>query len=257
MYLFSEKEKINMQTNPKEKLMYDIHAHIIPTVDDGSWSLEMSYQMLYMAYRQGIQKVVATPHSEAFDQWPDMVMKCAYELKEFMQSKLPEIELYIGCEVLCRRDYMKNILEKLHKGIYPSMNGSPYVLCEFSKRTTVEEILYCTCGLQSAGWIPIIAHAERYKCLFTDEKYLNMLKEDGCKIQINIDSVYDEYDETIKRNALTLIEQKQVDFLGTDAHRMNHRPPNAKNGLDFLYSHYEKEYIDKIAFGNAGQLLLI
>ena len=43
----------------------------------------------------------------------------------------------------------------------------------------------------------------------------------------------------MKQNALKLLEQKKTDFLGTDAHRMNHRPPNAGNGLKFLYSQFD------------------
>ena len=46
--------------------MYDIHMHIIPGVDDGSWDMDMSKTLLYMSYEQGIRKIIATPHSSAF-----------------------------------------------------------------------------------------------------------------------------------------------------------------------------------------------
>ena len=243
-----------METNSIYR-MYDVHMHIIPAVDDGSWSIEMSYSMLYMAYRQGIKKIIATPHSEAFDNWSELVQPAFQELQQMAKEKLPEIELYQGCEIYCREERMNDILRKLDTGIYPSMNGTKYVLVEFAFRTTTKEILFCVSELQKAGWIPIIAHAERYKYLCADESCLNELKEKGCFIQINIDSVYDEYDERIKQNALKLLEQKKADFLGTDAHRMNNRPPNAGNGLKFLYSQFDIEYIDDIVFKNAEKLL--
>ncbi|HJD26194.1 MAG TPA: hypothetical protein IAA12_07040, partial [Candidatus Blautia intestinipullorum] len=77
----------------------------------------------------------------------------------------------------------------------------------------------------------------------------------GCLFQINVYSVFDEENEEIKRNAIKLVKEKRVAFLGSDAHRTIHRPPSVKYGLQFLYDYFEKNYIDQIAFGNAEKLL--
>ena len=73
--------------------------------------------------------------------------------------------------------------------------------------------------------------------------------------QINTYSVFDEENENIKANAIQLVKEKRVTFLGSDAHRTIFRPPSVKYGLQYLYEHFEKEYIDQIAFGNAATLL--
>ena len=40
----------------------DMHAHILPGIDDGSRDWDESRRMLEESYRQGIRYIVATPH---------------------------------------------------------------------------------------------------------------------------------------------------------------------------------------------------
>mgnify|MGYP005778473829 FL=1 len=241
--------------------MHDIHMHIIPGADDGSWSLDMSLSMIYMAFQQGIERIIATPHSSAFDQHPELVKEGFQELKDHIAKRLPWIRLYSGCEVACSAGNMKKVLERLQKGSYPTLNHTDHVLTEFSVRIEKEEAVSCAKQLLAAGWIPVLAHAERYRQLFDREEKngdcMKELKDLGCRIQINVYSVFDEENETIKQNALDLVKNGYVDFLGTDAHRMNQRPPSAEAGLRFLYENFDKDYIDRIAFLNGEELLKI
>ena len=100
-----EKEEVKHM----EHKMYDIHMHIVPGVDDGSWSLDMSYSMLYMAYEQGIRKIIATPHSSAYDRDYESTISAFQQLREQKQKWL-EVELYLGGEVNCNRKNMQSIL---------------------------------------------------------------------------------------------------------------------------------------------------
>ena len=45
-----------------DKGLFDIHCHIVPSVDDGASSAEEAYKMLQMEYRQGVRNIIATPH---------------------------------------------------------------------------------------------------------------------------------------------------------------------------------------------------
>lgn len=235
--------------------MYDIHMHIIPNVDDGSWNMDMSIQMLYMAYEQGIRKIIATPHSSAFAETDNEVEEGFHQLQEIVAKLLPDMHLYLGCEVKCRRVEMDKILEDLSTRRIPTLNKTKYVLIEFSKLIESAEALECVQRIVDAGWYPVLAHVERYSNLFEDDRCIEKLQSMGCLFQINVYSVFDEDNEIIKQNALRLIENKRVTFLGSDAHRTIHRPPSVKYGLQYLYDYYEKEYVDQIAFDNAGKLL--
>ena len=44
--------------------MIDIHAHILPGVDDGSPSMEDSIEMARLALQSGVRAMIATPHCD-------------------------------------------------------------------------------------------------------------------------------------------------------------------------------------------------
>ncbi|MEE1087252.1 MAG: CpsB/CapC family capsule biosynthesis tyrosine phosphatase [Schaedlerella sp.] len=238
------------------KGMTDIHMHLIPGVDDGAWSLEMAMAMIDMAYRQGIRKIIATPHSSAFV-WDWEFVKVNYQiLREEVQKNYSEITLYFGCEVNCGTYDMGGILDSLAKGWFPSLNGTKYVLIDFHPLIETDEVVECAEQLLEDGWFPILAHLERYRNVNPEDVKIQKLKEKGCKIQINAYSLQEE-DISIKERARLLIKNKSVDFLGTDAHRTIHRPPMAKSGLQYLYEHFDNEYVDDIVYRNAEKYLLI
>ena len=241
-----------------EKPLYrlnDIHMHVIPEVDDGAWNMEMAEQMIWMSYQQGVRKLAATSHNSAFEEDETLAKENFEALKIQVQNRYEDLELYLGCEIRCTPHAMNHILEMLHTGAYPSMNGTPYVLTEFSPYVKPEEAVFCVQALLARRWIPIIAHVERYPGLFQEEAILQMLLDMGCLFQVNVYSVYEEKDEKIRGRANELLKKKQVHFLGSDAHRTWHRPPCVEKGMAYLYQIYDKAYIDAIAFQNADALL--
>lgn len=259
-----------------EKPLYrlnDIHMHVIPEVDDGAWNMEMAEQMIWMSYQQGVRKLAATSHNSAFEEDETLAKENFEALKIQVQNRYEDLELYLGCEIRCTPHAMNHILEMLHTGAYPSMNGTPYVLTEFSPYVKPEEAVFCVQALLARRWIPIIAHVERYPGLFQEEALKEKTLEDdlkeeisredileklldmGCLFQINVYSVYEEKDEKIRGRANELLKKKQVHFLGSDAHRTWHRPPCVEKGMAYLYQIYDKAYIDAIAFQNADALL--
>ena len=235
--------------------MYDIHMHIIPGVDDGSWSMDMSEQLLYEAYKQKIKKIIATPHSSAFLGGDKAVKEIFRQLQELAGKILPDLKLYLGCEVRCCGSYMNKILEDLKSRRMPALNMTNYILTEFSTNIGPEEAAECVQRLTADGWHPVLAHVERYRQLFSKKDCIEELQDMGCLFQINVYSVHEENNERIKANAIRLIEEKKAAFLGSDAHRTTHRPPSVTSGLKHLYKNYEKDYIDRIAYKNAEELL--
>lgn len=235
--------------------MIDIHIHLIPAVDDGAEDQNMSLLMLLRAKEQGITHMFATPHSSAFDEHPRQTLEAFRDCCSKAEQLLPEIQLYLGCEVYCEADRMPEVLEKLRSGEYPTMNGTKYVLMEFSRWVQPEAAVPCVKTLVEAGYIPIIAHMEHYRYLQNNMRLVQQFRELGAKIQLNVGSLFDEMDEATKAWARCLVMEQQVDFLGTDAHRTYYRPPSAEMGLKWLYENTEYAYAEAIAFENAEQLL--
>ena len=189
--------------------MIDIHAHIIPGVDDGSKSMEMSREMMLMAYEQGVRAFFATPHSSAFDRGSDKTMESFWELQAMVKDFLPDVDIYLGCEVTCEPRRMDRVKKALFKGQYPTMNTPPYVLIKFPMNIAPEDTLPCIKALRKVGWKPIIAHMEHYERLVNNSVLAEQLRETNCLIQINACSLYDEADENIKSWARQLIRGKK------------------------------------------------
>ena len=238
-----------------ERNMIDIHMHLIPGVDDGAENMEMALAMMLRAKEQRISKIIATPHSEVFRYSREGGKIIFNRLADAAAKVCPEVKLYLGCEVYCETGIMDQVLEALASGRYPTMNGTNYVLMEFSQWVYPENTVSCVETLVKAGYKPIIAHMERYKYLRDNMELVDCFRDIGAMIQLNAYSLFDEMDGAIINWARQLVQERKVDFLGTDAHRTYHRPPSAEKGLNWLYENVEQEYADAVAWGNAKQLL--
>ena len=138
----------------------DIHSHILPGVDDGPDSLDQTIEMLYMAVRENITSIIATPHyvpggnNRSVEDLMDimnLVQEEAYKIDK-------NFKLYLGNEVY----YSESIVELLKSGEVLTLAGSRYVLIEFSYGISFESMYQGLYKLISHGYIPILAHIERY-----------------------------------------------------------------------------------------------
>lgn len=231
--------------------------HLVPGMDDGAEDLEMALVMMIRAKQQGISQIIATPHSEAFHFSKEDGRVIFQRLMNTAAKICPEVKLYLGCEVYCEADIMEQVLELLDLGVYPTMNGTKYVLMEFSQWVYPENTIPCVEAMLSAGYKPIIAHMERYKYLRDNMELVGRFRELGAQIQLNTYSLFDEMDASVKNWARRLVLERKVDFLGTDAHRTYYRSPSAKDGLNWLYENVDRAYADAVAWENAQKLLCV
>ena len=226
-------------------LITDIHAHVVPGVDDGSRSLEESVTMLRMSAAQGVGTVIATPHSWGIDDRGYGYTISRYEeLNRTVKEREIPVQLYLGCEMLAFAHTVDDCIRKLNDGRYPTLAGSRFVLTEFDPYETPEDMERCIERIAAAGYVPVIAHAERYHRITTPD--IRFLKHLGAKVQINAYSVANESNLQTRRLANDLLSDRLVDFIGSDAHRLDHRPPVIGDGVAAMNRLYSEEYAEKI-----------
>ena len=202
----------------------DIHIHVVPGVDDGARSVEEAVAMIRREAEQGVATVIATPHSFACDYGPELVRQRFQDLRRAVEAAALPVSLYLGCEVAIWPDTAEDCARKLLRGVYPTMAGSRYAMIEFDPHWHSQaDAELCAGKILEAGLIPIVAHAERYH--FTTLEGARRLREMGAKIQINVYSVQSERKDWIRANARGLLTERLVDLIGTDSHRLDHRPP--------------------------------
>lgn len=232
--------------------MIDTHIHLVPDVDDGAETVELALRMAWDSFEQGVSEMILTPHSSAFDFDARRTKQQFALLKSRMFS---EITVHLGCEIYCEVERMEEICEKLRNGTYPTMNQTNDVLAEFywglPAEAVRERILPCVQALIAAGYTPIMAHVERYGCMQGNMPLMDELREMGCLLQVNAYSLGQEMNAGIKDWARQLATENKIDLLGTDAHRITHRPPSVAPGLQWLYANCDRDCADQMAWRNA------
>lgn len=236
--------------------MVDLHMHVIPGVDDGALDLSMALELLRLAWEQGIGTVFATPHSSSFHLLSQEIRSGFDLLRQTAAGLWPELRLVPGCEVLCEPGRMERTLDALETGLFPTLNGTAYVLMELSPWGRAADLLSCGEALVRGGYRPILAHAERYPYLQGKPGHMDEFRTMGGRIQLNVYSLAEERDPAIRAWARQLVLTRRADYLGTDAHRTYHRPPRVRAGLDWLYANADRAYADGLAWEHAGQTLL-
>ena len=160
----------------------DMHCHILPGLDDGAQSLEEAVRALQEAKKQGIDQVILTPHHYPDSDMPiELIFQTMKQLEDAIQENEIGIKLYPGHECL----YYTDLPEKLDKQEVLTLAGSRYVLVEFLENVHYREILYGMRQLKEAGYIPILAHYERYRTLMQKGKVAK-LKDEGFLLQLNL-----------------------------------------------------------------------
>lgn len=211
----------------------DIHSHILPGVDDGAQDLAEALEMLRIAQGEGITDIILTPHyrSGRFKTDGRQMQKLLEELRRKAEAQKIAVRLYPGSEIY----YHSELEEKLSTGEVSTMNGTEYLLVEFSPmdsylylRNAMEELL-------GMGYRPILAHAERYQCICSGTEYVKDLKKMGCDIQVNASSVIGEGGFRCKRFVHKILKEQLVDYIGTDAHGISGRKPEMKRCAEVLY----------------------
>ena len=231
--------------------MIDIHSHLLFGVDDGPKTLEESVLMLKEAAEQGVSTIILTPHYRhgMFPYKKDTIMEHYRELLPYAKGE--GISLYLGCEYHVN----SRIIEALSSKRVLTLADSAYVLTEYEYETEYEYIVNMSRELISRGYVPVIAHVERYKCLLKEAENIEELRRLGALIQINAPAILGKEGWAQKRFCRKLLDMGEVDFIGSDSHGIKNRPNRMKECRDYLMKKYEKSYVDRILRQNPGKIL--
>ena len=238
---------------PENSFYTDIHCHILYGVDDGSPDKETSMEMLRMAYKEGIRKIILTPHYKPnhHNASPDRIDERLGVLKELLQKEGVDITLYPGNELL----YFDEAVHLLNAGVINTMAYSRYVLTEFMPRDDYTYIKSALYGLLSGGYLPILAHIERYECMMSDLDGAYELKRMGIYIQVNAGSVEGKYGRAAKKYTRTLLEDDVVDFVASDAHNTKSRAPEFNKCIKYMEKKLGEETVKRIMTDNPRAVL--
>ena len=199
--------------------MIDIHSHILPNIDDGSRSIEETFNLIKEAKEAGFEGIVCTSH----------YMENYYEtnrperevwinaIHENLENKNIDMNLYLGNEI-----YMSdNIIELLEDGKATTMNDTSYVLFELPMNAEPMNLYDMVYEMQQYKIVPILAHPERYSFVQTDPELIYDLIDKGVLMQANYGSIIGQYGKKAQMIVQKFLENNMIHMLGTDVHRQN------------------------------------
>lgn len=233
----------------------DMHSHILPGLDDGSRNMEMSMNMMRIAYEEGIRTIIATPHNMPGKGRGELskTLERIEQLEAAARAEGIEISLKPGSELY----YREEIPDLLEEGKAVPMNGTNIVLVEFEPVNDSRYIMNALKNIINVGYTPIVAHVERYPALLDKKlEQIGDISELGCYIQVNASTIAGKLGWKMKLYVEKLLKEQLIDFIGTDAHSDQNRSPKIQDCAKILYKKCDKSYADSMLFGLAEELLL-
>ncbi|MGM5693741.1 capsular polysaccharide biosynthesis protein Cps4B [Streptococcus suis] len=238
--------------------MFDIHSHIIFGVDDGPKTIGESLSLIGEAYRQGVRYIVATSHRRKgmFETPEKVIMTNFLQLKEAVAEVYPEIRLCYGAELY----YSKDTLIKLEKKKVPTLNGSRYILLEFSMNTPWKEIQEAVNEVTLLGLTPVLAHIERYDVLAFHAERVEELIDKGCYTQVNSNHVLKpaligDRAKEFKKRTRYFLEQDLVHCVASDMHNLSSRPPFMREAYKLITEEFGEDKAKALLKKNPLMLL--
>ena len=229
--------------------MVDIHAHILPGVDDGPESMVESLGLLHQAEKEGITDIVVTPHAyhPQYNVKKEVVMESYNAVKEELSKLNLQIKLHLGQEIRIG----DSILEQLKEGKALSLANSKYVLIELPSSIVPNYTIAIIQELLSMGKVPVIAHPERNKAIAEKPSRLLKLINHGAISQITAGSLAGHFGRNIQKTSMQLIECNLIHTYGSDVHSRKTRPFLFDAGLCYLEKHKRSETVDIFLENNA------
>jgi protein-tyrosine phosphatase len=216
----------------------DIHNHILPGIDDGAKIVDDSVGLIKEFKSLGVSQFIPTPHiMQGFFPNTDETIGNSYQI---LLEALAEASLLTEIKINPAAEYMlDDNFEKLLKNQDLFTLNRNYVLVEMSyyqPPINLENIIF---DIKNQGYIPVLAHPERYSYYHKSLDYYERLKQLGCLFQLNLLSLSEHYGRQVEKTAKYLLNNHMIDFVGSDVHRLGHVTKLSKLKIDNVkvYSH--------------------
>jgi protein-tyrosine phosphatase len=210
--------------------LIDLHCHILPGVDDGAETITDSLAMARLAAEDGITTIVATPHRSAwtYQAAPVDVQRLVADVQEACDRAGYALQVVRGGESFVAPD----LAEQVKSGLALTINGGRYLLIEWpydQYPPFVDQMIF---DLQLRGIVPVIAHAERYRVVQHDLRFLRGLIDRGVAIQVTAGCLLGDAGPAARKLVETMLVENLAHVLASDSHSATRRPPILRAARD-------------------------
>ena len=233
--------------------MIDFHTHILPNIDDGSRSIDETFNLIKEAKEVGFDCIILTSHYIENFYETDVPERDVWvkAISENLGAKGIDTDLYLANEIYIS----ENMMELLEQQKASTINNSCYVLFELplnEEPLNLYDVIY---SLQENKLIPILAHPERYSFIQKEPELIYDLIEKGCLMQANYGSIIGQYGVKAEYIVKKFLENNMIHFLGSDVHRQNSIYPKIPFALEKIKEIVGEEKLEELTTINPKLVL--
>ena len=235
--------------------MTDIHAHILPGIDDGAENMDDALEMAALAVESGVKTLVVTPHCMDFADrknfWDTQLVQ---EIEKFRLQLAKEnipLEILPGMEIFGTH----KTPDLIRQGKLTGINNSDYILIEFAFHNYAAQATEILESIIELGKRPVIAHPERYEYVLNDPSILNLWVEMGCLLQINKGSLLGAFGRREQALAFELVERDFAFAVASDAHSPVRRTTWMKDVKRLLTQEFSQSTAERLLKTNPEKII--
>lgn len=229
----------------------DLHIHALYGVDDGPATQEEMFALVDAACADGTGALCLTPHCHPGYFGENRVKAVdAFELlKDWAGEKHPELELYLGNELRWNPECVSWIRD----GVCRTLNGTKYLLVDFLRDERERTIVKGLEQLMNMGYIPVLAHVERYNGL--SPAAAGDLARNGVWMQIDSQAIFGDYGLGAAHRAKAMLKAGLVDLVASDSHDLKRYPPQLSRAFHYIEKKFGRAYADGVCLYNPLSIL--
>lgn len=239
----------------RKRMMIDLHSHLLPGVDDGAVNLAQTRAALTLMRSHGVSHIMLTPHVQASDlDNPRRAaevgsrLEAAWAICEpVVRTEFPDLTVDRGAEVMLDTP-TPNLSEP-----WTRLAGTAFVLVEFPGMTVPPRSSAALRTLRDAGYLPVVAHPERYGNLGAGFEEAFSWLDAGAFLQVNSGSLTGRYGRDALRCAWTLLERSAAAYLAGDYHARGRY--SLREATDLLKERGGEECAETLVHTNPARLL--
>ncbi|WP_414829906.1 tyrosine-protein phosphatase [Alteromonas sp. H39] len=236
--------------------MIDVHSHIIPGIDDGSRSMEMSLTMARQSVDAGVTHVVCTPHIHwgVFDNTRADIEDGFNKLNDAVAKENLPLTLSWAGEVRIKEIIPQWLAENALPFV-GKWKGKPVLLLEMPHSHVPAGLDQLLRWLIASGIQPLIPHPERNRDVLNTPDKIQWLRNLGCLLQVTAGAITGRFGDKVQALSAKMIDADQVDIVASDMHDDVRRPNDMGEAYTVVKQRISKERADKLFTQTPGKIV--
>ncbi len=229
----------------------DLHSHILPGLDDGSPDLATSMAMLEGLISLGFSTVCATPHQKTGQYLPSL--SAIAEAHTGLLKAVAERQWPLSIPLAAENMWDETLYQRMQDDAIPGYQGSRVFLLEFVPSHLPMGVFERIFELRCAGFLPVVAHPERYTPLWDSPDLMDRLASE-CVMVVDLAAVAGDNGRKQAKVSRKMILEGLAHAAASDLHCVADLK-SAKKGMAWIRKKAGEATLERLLASNPRKIL--